>query len=106
SASGVVQYHAFQKICVSNLTMVVTGLPMRWRVSACCSILSPFSALTSDIQKNRHTTSQSWSVSPVAPCSPGGQAGKDTTENGELTYILIPRESIPFSDCRSLHPRF
>jgi hypothetical protein len=31
--------------------MVVTELPMRWRVSVCCSILSPFSTLTADKQK-------------------------------------------------------
>jgi len=55
--------------------------------------------------KNRHTTKQPWSVSPVAPCSPGGQAGIDTKRKEVLTCILIRRASIPFSDCRSSHPR-
>src|SRR5713226_1216950 len=65
--------------------------------------LSPFWALASDIQKNRHTTLQPWSVSPVAPCSPGGQVGIGAKRKGELTYI--PITTIPFSDCRSSHPR-
>lgn len=61
-------------------------------MASLCLLLKSFSFLGANAghTKNRHTTEQSWSVSPVAPCSPGGQAEIDTKRKGKLTTYSFP----------------
>src|SRR6266571_9243853 len=68
-----------------------------YEMASLCLLLNSFSFLGARAghTKNRHTTLQPWSVSPVAPCSPGGQVGIGANRKGQLPYILIPI-------CRSL----
>src|SRR2546427_3001315 len=105
SACGVVQYEALPKVCVSHRpTRCASRGPNYPRNGeSLCLLRNSFSFLGARVghTKNRHTTLQPWSVSPVAPCSPGGQAERGAQRKGELTYIFIPRASIPFSDRRS-----